>query len=135
MLRSQQPETFSMRIGFLIAFVLVLMPCASFAQQLDEPMVLRLVQDFDQAIARKDPAGLAAFLSDKVGIVATVRASGQRQSLSMNKSTYVETLRKGWAIASNYSYRRERVSVTLSGPTRAIVTATVIETMTAHGQT
>jgi len=124
-----------MRIALLIACLLVLMPRAGLAQQLDEQVVLKLVADFDQAIARQDPDGLAGFLSDKIGIVANVRASGRSQSLSMNKSTYVETLRKGWAIATNYSYRRENVSVTLSGPDRAIVTATVIESMTAHGQT
>ena len=124
-----------MRIALLIACLLVLMPRAGLAQQLDEQVVLKLVADFDQAIARKDPDGLAGFLSDKIGIVANVRASGRSQSLSMNKSTYVETLRKGWAIATNYSYRRENVSVTLSGPDRAIVTATVIESMIAHGQT
>ena len=124
-----------MRIALLIACLLVLMPRAGLAQQLDEQVVLKLVADFDQAIARQDPDGLAGFLSDKIGIVANVRASGRSQSLSMNKSTYVETLRKGWAIATNYSYRRENVSVTLSGPDRAIVTATVIESMIAHGQT
>jgi hypothetical protein len=134
MLPPRQPEALSMRIGVIIACVLVLIPCAGFAQQLDEPTVLKLVSDFDQAIARKDPDGLAGFLSDGVSIVANVRASGQNQRLAMNKSTYVETLRQGWAIATNYSYRRENVSVTLSGTDRAIVTATVKETMTARGQ-
>jgi len=124
-----------MRIWLLIACAFVLMPRAGWAQQLDEQIVLKLVSDFDQAIARKDVDGLAAFLSDKIGIVANYRVSGQSRKVAMNKSTYVETLRQGWAIATNYSYRRESISVTLSGPDRAIVTATVFETMTAHGQT
>jgi hypothetical protein len=111
------------------------MPCAAFAQPLDEPIVLKLIADFDQAIARKDVDGIGGFLSDKVGIVANYRASGQSQRVSLNKSTYLDTLRQGWAVATNYSYRRENLSVSLSGPERAVVTATVFEALTAHGQT
>ncbi len=124
-----------MRIALLVACLFALMPSTSWAQQLDEQTVLKLVSDFDQAIAREDVDGIAGLLSDKVGIVANYRVSGQSRRVAMNKSSYVEALRQGWAIATTYSYRRENLSVTLSGPDRAVVTATVFETVTAHAQT
>ena len=68
-----------MRIWLLIACVLVLMTGAAFAQQLDEHIVLKLISDFDRAIAGEDVDGLAGFLSDKIGILANVRASGRSQ--------------------------------------------------------
>ena len=53
----------------------------------------------------------------------------------MNKSSYIESLRQGWAVATGYEYKRTNVKITLSGPAKAIVTATVSETVTIQGQT
>jgi len=115
--------------------VLLLVPCVSFAQQLDEQTVLKLVSEIDHAISQRDASGFARFLSDKLTVIANVRASGQAQTLTMNKSSYIESLRQGWAVATGYEYKRTNVKITLSGPAKAIVTATVSETVTIQGQT
>ncbi len=112
----------------LLWFVLFLVPCVSFAQQLDEQTVLKLFSEIDHAISQRDASGFARFLSDKLTVIANVRAS-------VNKSSYIESLRQGWAVATGYEYKRTNVKITLSGPAKAIVTATVSETVTIQGQT
>lgn len=119
----------------LFWFVLILVPCVSFAQQLDEQTVLKLVSDMDYAISKRDASTLARFLSDNLTVVAHVRASGQDQKLTMNKSSYIESVSQGWAVATDYDYKRTNTKITLSGPAKAVVTATISETVTVQGQT
>ncbi|MGH7381001.1 MAG: nuclear transport factor 2 family protein [Candidatus Methylomirabilales bacterium] len=123
------------RIKVLFWFVLFLVPCVSFAQQLDEQTVLKLVSEVDHAISQRDASGLAKFLSDKLTVIANVRGSGQDQKLTMDKSSYIESVRQGWAVATDYEYKKTNVKITLSGPARAVVTATVSEAVTVQGQT
>jgi len=123
------------RIKVLFWFVLFLVPCVSFAQQLDEQTVLKLVSEMDHAISKRDASTLARFLSDNLTVVANVRASGQDQKLTMNKSSYIESVSQGWAIATDYEYKRTNTKITLSGPAKAVVTATISETVTVQGQT
>jgi hypothetical protein len=89
----------------------------------------------DYAISRRDASGLARFLSDTLTVIANVRASGQDQKLTMNKSNYIDSLKEGWAVATDYQYKRTNTKVTLSGPAKAVVTATISETVTVQGQT
>ena len=126
---------FVKRIKVLFWCVLFLAPCVSFAQQLDEQAVLRLVSEVDHVISKRDASGLAGFLSDKLTVIVSVHASGQAQKLTMNKSSYIESLRQGWAVATDYEYKRTSIKITLSGPAKAVVTATVSETVTVQGQT
>jgi len=115
--------------------VLFLAPCFGFAQQLDEQTVLKLVSDMDYAISKRDASTLARFLSDNLTVVANVRSSGQDQKLTMNKSSYIESVSQGWAVATDYEYKRTNTKITLSGPAKAVVTATISETVTVQGQT
>jgi len=119
----------------LFWFVLFLVPCVSFAQQLDEQTVLKLVSEMDYAISKRDASALARFLSDNLTVIANVRASGQDQKLTMNKSSYIESVSQGWAVATDYEYKRTNTKITLSGPAKAVVTATISETVTVQGQT
>jgi hypothetical protein len=119
----------------LLWLVLFLAPCVSFAQQLDEQTVLKLVSEVDHVISKKDASALARFLSDNLTVVADVHASGQAQKLTMNKATYIESLRQAWAVGSDYEYKRTNTRITLSGPAKAVVTATIFETVTVQGQT
>ena len=126
---------FVKRIKVLFWFVLFLAPCFSFAQQLDEQTVLKMVSEMDHAISQRDASGLARFLSAELTVIANVRASGQTQKLTMNKSSYIESLKQGWAVATGYEYKRTDIKITLSGPAKAVVTATIAETVTVQGQT
>ena len=119
----------------LFWLVLFLAPCFGFAQQLDEQTVLKLVSDMDYAISKRDASALARFLSDNLTVVANVRSSGQDQKLTMNKSSYIESVSQGWAVATDYDYKRTNTKITLSGPAKAVVTATISETVTVQGQT
>lgn len=123
------------RITVLFWFVLFLAPCFSFAQQLDEQTVLKMVSEMDHAISRRDAGGLARFLSADLTVIANIHASGQAQKLTMNKSTYIESLKQGWAVATGYEYKRTDIKITLSGPAKAVVTATIAESVTVQGQT
>ena len=122
------------RITVLFWFVLFFAPCVSFAQQLDEQTALKLLSEIDHAISQRDASALARYLSDKLTVIVNIRASGQAQKLTMDKSSYIESLRQGWAVATDYEYKRTNVKITLSGPARAVVTATVSETVTVQGQ-
>ncbi|MCI0655506.1 MAG: nuclear transport factor 2 family protein, partial [Acidobacteria bacterium] len=123
------------RITVLLWFVLFLVPCFSFAQQLDEQTVLKMVSEMDHAISQRDASGLARFLSAEITVIANIRASGQAQKLTMNKSSYIESLKQGWAVATGYEYKRTDLKITLSGPAKAVVTATISESATVQGQT
>jgi hypothetical protein len=123
------------RITVLLWFVLLLAPHTSVAQQLDEQTVLRLVSEVDHVISKKDANALAGYLSDNLTVIANVHASGQAQRLTMNKSSYIESLKQGWAVGSDYEYKRTNTKITLSGPAKAVVTATIFETVTVQGQT
>ncbi len=122
-------------VKVLFWVVLFLAPYVSFAQQLDEQTVLKMVSEVDHAISQRDASGLARFLSDNLTVIANVRASGQDQKLTMNKSSYIESVSQGWAVATDYEYKRTNTKITLSGPAKAVVTATISETVTVQGQT
>lgn len=118
----------------LLCVALALAPLASFAQ-LSQAAVQRLIADMDRAISQKDVAGVARLLSDDVTIEVTVRAVGQSQKMALTKSTYVDMLTKAWAAASSYEYKRSNVKITLSGPSRAVVSATAKEKTVVNGET
>lgn len=120
-------------IAVLAWLSLLLVPIASQAQ-MNQQAVQKMLADLDRAIAQKDAGGVARLLSDGVTIAVTLRTGGESQTLKMDKPTYIDVLTKAWAAASEYEYKRTNLKITLSGPTRALVTATVTERMMAEGQ-
>lgn len=117
----------------LIWFAALLLPVAASAQ-LSQQAVQKLIADLDQAAAQRDAAGVARLLSDNVEIVITVRSSGQSQKQTFNKQTYIDMLTKVWAGATAYEFTRSNMKITLSGPSRAVVSALVKEKMTVKNE-
>lgn len=124
-----------MKLKFLLCFVLFLTPLSSFAQQFDEKAVQELLSHLEQAIVDKDAAAYAALLSDDVIVTTNYRASGQTRGMTLNKSGYIEAMKQVWATSPDYTFSKSNVTVTVFGPTNAVVTATVFETATIRGHT
>lgn len=122
-------------IKALLFALFVFAPGWSSAQQLTEPTIRRMISEIDDAISRRDAGGVAKFLSEKLTVTFTIKVSGQTQKLTMNKSTYVDSLKKGWATATDYQYKRKNLLVRLSGDTKAVVTGDVSEILKVQGQT
>ena len=119
--------------GVVLFVLFVLAPGLSSAQKLDEPAIQNMISEMDDAISRRDANGVAKYLSEKLTVTMTITASGQTQKLMMNKVTYVNSLKKGWAMATEYKYVRKNLQVRLSGETKAVVTADVSEVFTIQG--
>ena len=122
-------------IKALLFALFVLAPGWSSAQQLTEPTIRRMISEMDDAIFRRDAGGVAKFLSEKLTVTLTIKVSGQTQNLTMNKSTYIDSIKKGWATATDYQYKRRNLLIELSSDTKAVVTADVSEILKVDGQT
>ena len=121
--------------GVVLFVLFVLAPGLSSAQKLNEPTIRSMISEFDDAISRRDANGVAKYLSEKLTVTMAIKVSGQTHKVTMNKATYVDSLKKGWAVATEYKYARRNLQVRLSGETKAVVTADVSETLTFQGQT
>src|SRR3972149_5329556 len=97
---------FVKRIKVLFWFVLFLAPCFSFAQQLDEQTVLKMVSEMDHAISQRDASGFARFLSAELPVIANIRASGQTAKIPMNTALYMDFPRQGFPFSKSYEYKR-----------------------------
>ena len=117
---------------FLLACLAV---CSSavFAQNLTEKAVRDLMAKVDQAAVRKDAETVSKTLSDSVEIIMMISHGGQTQRMAMRKDQYMAALRQGWAVSSNYTYRRANEKIVLNGP-KAYVSSEVFESMVINGQ-
>ena len=73
-------------------------------------------------------------MRDDVEIVMNMNIQGHRQVMTPSKAEYLEMLKQGWAIAEKYQYSRTNLKVDIQAD-KAMVSATVNESMTVQGQT
>lgn len=123
------------RTAIVLSALLLLAPSLGLGQTFDEPTVRKIMADIDRASAARDIAGVARHLSEGATLTVEMEADGQPQRLTMSKPEYIEAIRQAWAGVETYDYRRSNVKISLSGGNRAVVTATVVETVTMQGKT
>jgi hypothetical protein len=103
------------------------------AAELEEQSVRQMIVSVDAAVRARDLAVLRDALADDITIMATTTFNGQVTRRSLSKTEYLEMLRKVWAMATDYSYRRSHEQITLRAA-QATVISDVWESLTAGGQ-
>lgn len=118
----------------LLAFTIFAVASAfSFAGDISEAHVSKLLAQVDAAIQKKSPSGIAATLSDELMVKINIHAGGRQRTIRVGKHEYISMLRQGWDMATSYSYSRRNEKIAISG-NAATVSADITETMTIQGQ-
>lgn len=105
------------------------------AAQLDKDSIMQFMGTMDKLAIEMNADAIAGYLSDDIKITMNISLQGQTQVLKPSKQEYLQMLKQGWAVAQNYSYKRENVKINIVEKGRkAVVTADVIESMTIQGQ-
>lgn len=105
------------------------------AAQLDKNSIMQLMGKMDEMAASKNADAIAGYMSSDIKITMNISAQGQTQVLKPNKDQYLQMLKQGWAVAQNYSYKRDNVKINIvEKGKKAVVTADVIESMIVQGQ-
>jgi hypothetical protein len=104
------------------------------ASGLTEQTVEQFLKTMDAAIARKDSDSVAGLMSSTVAIRMSITAGGKTQTLTPTRQEYLKLMKEGWAISTDYRYSRSGVKINLADSAKAVVTATVRESMKVQGQ-
>lgn len=96
------------------------------AEVLTRPILDKVVQETDHAIAKRDVLGLLKYISPDVRITAKVRTSAGDQTLPMDYETYKTVLTNLWKVAKEYSYKREKLDVKISPDQKEATLVSVI---------
>ena len=86
------------------------------------------------AVLTLDAGVVASTLSDDVEIIANVNMQGQNHVMKPTKQAYIASLKEAWAMYKNYQYSKSNVVLTMQED-KAVVTATVNESMVVQGRT
>ena len=106
------------------------------AGQIDKATINSMLSEIDAAAQNKDASVVVKYISPDAKIVMYINVNGQKQVLKVTRAQYLDMLQQGWAVASNYKYQRNNTRIKiLDGGSRAVVTASVVESMTIQGQT
>jgi hypothetical protein len=120
---------------WMLSALVLVAPCVGCAQQtLDEAAVRKVLAEVDRAAAERNADGVARHVSESAKLTVEMTTNGQPQSVSMNKSQYVDAMRQTWAAVEDYEFQRLNVRITIAGA-RATVTSTLLESITMQGQT
>ena len=122
------------RAGLVAIVLLLLAPSLGFAQAVEEPAVRKMLAEVDRAIAERNVDAVAHHLSESATFTVEINVDGQAQRATVSKPEYVTALRQTWSAVDDYTYRRSNEKISIRGG-RAVVTATVVETMTLQGKT
>lgn len=105
----------------------------TFAAELTEEKVNKLIAKVDNAAVSLDAIELAKLLSDNVSITMNISMQGKMQVMKPTKQQYLSMLQQGWSMYKNYKYSKSNVKIKIEG-NKALVTADVKESMTVQGQ-
>lgn len=122
------------RTAIALSALLFLAPCLGLGQSLDEATVRKIMAEIDRATDARDVNGVVRHLSENAVITADIESQGQSQRVTLNKTEYTQMLTQAWAAVDTYDYKRSNQKISISGG-RAVVTADILETVTAQGQT
>jgi hypothetical protein len=114
------------------------MMCAALSVQaagLTEQSVEQMMKSIDAAAARKNADVIANLMSPAVSIRMTINAGGQTQTLTPNRQEYLQMLKDGWAMSTDYRYARSGTKISLIDTNKALVKGTIRESMKVQGQT
>lgn len=106
---------------------------ASFAAELTEENITKLLDQVDIAAMNLDVNSVASTLSDDISITMNITMQGEEHVMSPSKQEYLAMLQQGWSMYKDYQYDRSNVTIKIEGG-KALVTADVKESMTIQGQ-
>ena len=128
-----QGEEMKKLINLPVLFICLFFSTFSFSADITEADVKGLIAELDAAIVNQDANRIGKLLSDDIKITMNIKAQGQTQVLKPSKRDYIQMTKEGWAVSSNYKYKRLKLNINIRDNV-AYATATIIESMTIAGQ-
>lgn len=110
------------------------MPITSFAVELSEANIHKLLNDADTAITNGDIDGYASLLSDDARFILKFIMQGRQQALPYSKSRYINIVRESLAAMDEYAYTTSNLVIKIMD-NKATATGDVTELITINGRT
>ncbi len=121
------------QLKVIALFIAILFAQNGAAITLTEASVKRFIAESDAAIIPFDVQKLATFLSDSVKITININVLGQKQVLRPSKAVYLEMVKRGRALVSDYKFSKSNLNILIKGK-KAFVRVKVMESMKQQGR-
>lgn len=116
----------------LVLIGLVLMTACSSQKGITEEEVKQFITQVDAASASMNADGIASALSEDVTMKLNIHTDGGAQKMEFKKPEYINMLRQGWGIASEYTLTRSNVNIDISG-SKATITSDLVDELVIDG--
>ena len=119
----------------LFIAVAAILSAPAFAADIDKAMVDKLLAASDQAVLKKDIDALGRLISPDVRITLMVNMEGQRDTVTLSKSQYLQATQEQMRAVTDYKYERKSLGIEIvSQGRKGISKDRTTESMRMNGQ-